>query len=188
MKRRIFLIILLLCLLCASAAQAKTYVCEDVCQLEYPDEWYDYGPDSSGDVEGEYYNIGFFGGTGDTDLNVSVDLFYYPEYADVRLFSADEETVQSYADMLLDIYPEAELLEVVRVSEYEIPFIVIRSVDEYGDHVTAETIANGWNLVLDAFAYTDDSYEVSRELTDEDLACFAEIVASFQPVLKGDGA
>ena len=88
MTRRICMLLTALLLLCG-AATAATLTVPDVLTLTYPDDWEDYGADDRDDVKDEYYNLGFIFGPGDTDLNVSIDLYYFPEYADLRLFELD---------------------------------------------------------------------------------------------------
>lgn len=180
---------LLIALLLASAAvpaAAQTYVCENLCTFDYPDDWEDFGADSSNDEEGEYYNLAFIGGSAYDDLNVSVDLYYYDVYADIRLFSADEATLRDYVRDIESSFYEVASSEVVEVGEYGIPFAILRGTDRDGEALYAETLANGWCIAFYGYAYGRNGREM-RELTDEDERIFREIIASFEPILKERG-
>ena len=183
MTRRICILLLALLLLC-SVATAATLTVPDVLTLTYPDGWEDYGPDNRDDVKDEYYNLGFICGPGDSDLNVSIDLYYFPEYADLRLFELDEQDALDYADMLIEDYENASLLEIRRVGVHEIPFAILEAEDAYGPCYYAETLTNGWDLCISAYACADSNYDVSRALTQADLELFLEIVDSIVPIVN----
>ena len=183
MTRRICILLLALLLL-YGAALAATLRVPDVLTLTYPDNWEDYGPDDRDDVKDEYYNLGFICGPGDSDLNVSIDLYYFPEYADLRLFELDEQATLDYADMLIEEYENATLLEIRRVGAQEIPFAILEAEDAYGPCYYAETLTNGWDLCISAYAYADSNYDAARPLTGADLELFLEIVDSVVPIVN----
>ena len=183
MTRRICILLTALLLL-SGAALAATLTVPDVLTLTYPDGWEDYGADDRDDVEDSYYNLGFICGPGARDLNVSLDLYYFPEYADLRLFDLDDQAAQDYAGMLMEDYENAALLEIRRVGEHEIPFVILQTEDSYGPCYMAETLTNGWDLCISAYAYTDSNYDAARPLTGADLELFLEIVDSIVPIVN----
>ena len=183
MTRRICILLLALLLL-SGTALASTLTVPDVLTLTYPDGWEDYGADDRDDVKDEYYNLGFICGPGDTDLNVSIDLYYFPEYADLRLFELNEQDAQDYADMLVEEYENATLLEIRRVGEHGIPFVILQTEDGYGPCYIAETLTNGWVLCLSAYAYTDSDYETARLLSRAELEVFLGVVDSIVPIVN----
>ena len=183
MTRRICILSLALLLL-SGAALAATLTVPDVLTLTYPDSWENYGPDDRDNVENEYYNLGFICGPGDTDLNVSIDLYYFPEFADLRLFELDDQAAQDYAGMLMEDYENASLLEIRRVGEHGIPFVILQNEDGYGPCYTAETLTNGWVLCLSAYAYTDSDYETARLLSRAELEVFLGVVDSIVPIVN----
>lgn len=183
MTRRICILLLALLLL-SGTALAATLKVPDVLTLTYPDGWEDYGADNRDDVENEYYNLGFICGPDDTDLNVSIDLYYFPEFADLRLFELDDQAAQDYAGMLMEDYENASLLEIRRVGEHGIPFVILQNEDGYGPCYTAETLTNGWVLCLSAYAYTDSDYETARLLSRAELEVFLGIVDSIVPIVN----
>ena len=183
MTRRICILLAALLLL-SGAALAATLKVPDVLTLTYPDGWEDYGPDDRDDVENEYYNLGFICGPGDSDLNVSIDLYYFPEFADLRLFELDDQAAQDYAGMLMEDYENASLLEIRRVGKHEIPFVILQTEDAYGPCYIAETLTNGWDLCITGYAFSDESYDAARELTDDDLETFLGIVDSIVPIVN----
>ena len=183
MTRRICILLTALLLL-SGAATAATLTVPDVLTLTYPDDWEDYGADDRDDVKDEYYNLGFICGPGDADLNVSIDLYYFPEYADFRLFELGEQDALDYAAMLMEDYENASLLEIRRVGAHEIPFAILEAEDAYGPCYYAETLTNGWDLCISAYAYTDSNYDAARPLTGADLELFLEIVDSIVPIVN----
>ena len=183
MTRRICILLLALLLLSGAATAASLKV-PDILTLTYPDSWENYGPDDRDDVKDEYYNLGFICGPGDSDLNVSIDLYYFPEYAGLRLFELDDADAQDYAAMLMEDYGTATLLEIRRVGEHGIPFVILEAEDDYGPCFYAETLTNGWDLCLSAYAYADAHYDVSRALTQADLEVFLGIVDSIVPIVN----
>ena len=183
MTRRICILLTALLLL-SGTSFAATLTVPDVLTLTYPDDWEDYGPDDRDDVKDEYYNLGFICGTGDSDLNVSIDLYYFPEYADLRLFELNEQDAQDYADMLMEDYENASLLEIRRVGTHAIPFAILEAEDSYGLCYYAETLTNGWDLCISAYAYADSNYDAARPLTEADLELFLEIVDSVVPIVN----
>ena len=183
MTRRICILLLALLLL-SGTALASTLTVPDVLTLTYPDGWEDYGADDRDDVKDEYYNLGFICGPGDTDLNLSIDLYYFPEFADLRLFELDDQAAQDYAGMLMEDYENASLLEIRRVGAHEIPFVILQTEDSYGPCYMAETLTNGWDLCITGYAFSDESYDAARELTDDDLETFLGIVDSSVPIVN----
>ena len=183
MTRRICILLIALLLLCG-AATAATLTVPDVLTLTYPDDWEDYGADDRDDVKDEYYNLGFICGPGDADLNVSIDLYYFPEYAGLRLFELGEQDALDYAGMLMEDYENASLLEIRRVGEHEIPFVILQTEDAYGPCYIAETLTNGWDLCLSAYAYTDSDYETARLLSRAELEVFLGVVDSIVPIVN----
>lgn len=182
MNRMLSLVLMLILLLSASAA-AQTLFIEDVLTLEYPDEWLDFGVDESRNEENEYYALAFIGGAGDTELCLSVDLYYYGDFADVRLFSAGAGAINAFAGWLLEGCDGA-LEEVRRVSDYRIPFVVLRVREDGGTVLSADTMTNGWDLCLSAYAYADAHNDALRPLTDAECARFLEILDSLEPILN----
>ena len=183
MTRRICMLLTALLLLCG-AATAATLTVPDVLTLTYPDGWEDYGADDRDDVKDEYYNLVFICGPGDADLNVSIDLYYFPEYAGFRLFELGEQDALDYAAMLIEDYGSATLLEIRRVGAHEIPFAILKAKDDYGPCYYAETLTNGWDLCFSAYAYADGRYDDARELTQADLEVFLGIVDSIVPIVN----
>lgn len=183
MIRKLCAMLMALILLCG-AALAATLTIPDILTLEYPDDWEDFGADDSDDVENLYYNLGFLGGPEPADLNVTLDLNYYEEYADMRLFDADDPTLRDFAEWLLSNYENGELLDIRRVGAHRIPFAILKIEDFDGPSYVAETLTNGWDLCLTAYAYADASYDASRDLTSADLATFLKLVDSIEPIIQ----
>ena len=182
-KKSIAILLALLLTLMPASALAKTLTCRNIFSIEYPLLWINYGADDSWDVENEYYDLGFIGGFDASALNIELAAYYIPQYSDVRLFDAEQEIIDEFAGLLLEEYPEGELVEIVYVGDYQIPFIIIRYCDSYGDGIAAETLSNGWNITLDGFAYADESYTSTRELTESDISTFMDVVYSFEPIV-----
>lgn len=182
MRKRTFKTLLLAVILLALGlpAPAETFIREGVFSFEYPDDWVDFGTDPSEDSD----DVAFVGGRRYNALTVDVQLFYDEYYADVRLFEADEDTLSDYAGMLESTFYEVYSSEIVRAGEHGIPFAMVHGVDDYGESLYAETIANGWSISFYGYAYADTDYTRMRALTDEDVEAFRAIVASVEPVLK----
>lgn len=176
----------LLWLAACPAALAQTLNGRDLFTLEIPKEWQDYGIDTGLDVEGQYYDLGFAGGPGARDLNVSLSLYAYPEYAGLRLFDADERQIQDFTAMIMQEYDGSKFMSVRRVSQYDIPFSVFLCKDGQAQYICAATLANGWAIVISGAAYADGKYDAMRALNGDDIAQFMEILDSFEPVLKGN--
>lgn len=166
-------------LLCRASAAVLTL--PGVLTLKYPDDWENLGAD---DAQGEVRNLGFLAGPKDTDLNLSIDLSHFPEYEQLRLFEADEQTLRDYAAWLLEDYENGSLVEIRRVSAYGIPFVVLRLEDFYGPSYVAETLSNGWDLALTAYAFADENYDYTRELSDRDMETFRALIDSIEPLLN----
>ena len=164
-------------------AVAQTLRVEDVLTLEYPDDWCDFGADDLYDEEGNYYNLAFIGGASDTDLCLSIDLCYYEEYADIRLFSSDAQIVDDFAGWLLE-GGDGALLEIRQDSPYRIPFVVLENREDGGTVLYADTMTNGWDLTLSAYACADANSDALRPLTDAERARFLEILDSLEPLLN----
>ena len=164
-------------------AVAQTLRVEDVLTLEYPNDWCDFGADNRYDEENSYYNLAFIGGAGDTDLCLSIDLCYYEEYADIRLFSSDAQIVDDFAGWLLE-GGDGALLEIRQVSPYRIPFVVLENREDGGTVLYADTMTNGWDLTLSAYACADANSDALRPLTDAERARFLEILDSLEPLLN----
>ncbi len=179
---------LILYLISCPESFAKTLNCDDLFTVEYPDEWVNFGADSSYDTENAYYNLGMIGGYRDDELTILIALLYFEGYADLRLFDADDDAVSEFARNLMEDFYCETLLEFRTVGDYAIPFVLIRGQDDYGDFVLASTISNGWCILMDGYAYEDDSYETFRDLTDEDIAQFIRILDTFEPILGGEEA
>ena len=183
MTRKICILLTALLLL-SGTAFAATLTIPDVLTLTYPNSWANSGADDSDDVEGEYYNLGFICGVGVQDLNVSIDLYYFPEYADLRLFELEEQDVEDYAGRLMEDYTHPRLIGIRWVSEYQIPFAIMEAQDSYGPFIIAETLTNGWDLCISGYAFSDSNYDVARELTDDDVDTFLAIVDSIEPIVN----
>ena len=183
MTRKICILLTALLLL-SSTAFATTLTIPDVLTLTYPNSWANSGADDSDDVEGEYYNLGFICGVGVQDLNVSIDLYYFPEYADLRLFELEEQDVEDYAGRLMEDYTQPRFLGIRWVSEHRIPFAIMEAQDSYGPFIIAETLTNGWDLCINGYAFSDSNYDVARELTDDDVDTFLAIVDSIEPIVN----
>lgn len=182
MRKRTFKTLLLAVILLALGlpAPAETFIREGVFSFEYPDGWVDFGSEPSKDGD----DVAFVGGRRYNALTVDVQLFYDEYYDDVRLFEADEETLDDFAGMLESTFYEVYSTEIVRAGARGIPFAMVHGVDSSGDSLYAETIANGWSISFYGYAYADADYTQLRALTDEDVGIFRAIVASVEPALK----
>ena len=183
MTRKICIALIALLLLTGTAF-AATLTIPDILTLEYPDNWDNYGPDDEDDEENVYYNLGFVCGTGARDLNVSIDLYYFPEYADLRLFELEEPDIMDFTDRLMEDYTDPRFMEIRWVGAHRIPFVIMEATDSYGPYYIAETLTNGWDLCITGYAFSDESYDAARELTDDDLETFLAIVDSIVPIVN----
>lgn len=177
---------LVLCVMLCPAALAQSMNGRNLFTLQIPKDWQDYGAESSEDVEGEYYDLGFAGGPGARDLNVGLSLYAYPEYADLRLFDAGNEEIEDFTDVMIRDFGGTKFVATRRVSEYDIPFSVFYCQDGQDEYICAATLANGWVIVIMGYAYANGKYEDLRSLNGEDVSQFMKILDSFEPILKGN--
>ena len=77
---------------------------------------------------------------------------------------------------------DGTLEAVRRVSDYQIPFVVLRTREDGGTVLSADTLTNGWDLSLSAYAYADEYSYALRPLTDAECALFLEILDSLEPL------
>jgi len=154
-----------------------------VFQLEYPDHWGFVSSEDSENNTDTFTSIGIITDPSPTGLVVDMWIRYLEDWADFSLFDATEEEMEEYISLTLGDYEEdlAIYRETVYTDEYNIPFIVLVGFDSYGLYVHAETMASGWMICFDLYAYTDSTYETCRDLTEEEYAQFCEIIKSFMP-------
>lgn len=175
--KRICALALVLFLLIPGAWAAELRV-PGVFSIEYPDDWLDYG--GEGEYAEDCYELSFICGPLATDPNLNVHAAYYPEFARLRLFDADEATIADYAEWIADGHLRGELIEIRRAGEDAIPFVLLRLEDSQGEFLTASTFANGWMLDFQLYAYADARFEESRAMGDADLEILRAMLDSFE--------
>ena len=177
--KRMFAIILALLMLCASAAAEGRDVSIDHFSLTLPSDW-EIESDPSDDGEG-YQSLGFFYSPDVTGLNIEAYRIFSDDWSDTTMMGADAALQQDYIESVLDNVAEYTPVYVDTVYTYEgIPLVVISYSDELGPLFYAETVLNGTFYCLYIYAYTDDTYSVARELTQEDLTLTEEILSSIR--------
>lgn len=186
MKHRIAIVIVLVMLVSSILpAYAQTVDGRGLFTLEIPEDWEDYGYSEESDVEGDSYDLGFYVGYGVRDLNIAVSLYAYPEYADVRLFELDDDSIHEYGTLMMDEFFGTEIVTECRVGDYEIPFVVFYSAEDKGQAIVAVTMSNGWAILFMGYAYEDADYAKMRDLNEDDVELFLDILNTFEPTVKG---
>ena len=182
--RRILIALLTLSLMLPSAIAAETkldgiYNYGDRFIISYPGDW-DVLVDEEYNTETEIF-AGMLYSLEDTGLNVEIYMYYYADWWDVNLMNMAAEEVKAYGEMLLEtnqLY-SPELRGYVYTTRDGIPFVITHEIDDLGPMFLADTMLDGWNVLIYGYAYTDDTYSVGRELTDADYELFKSIVESY---------
>lgn len=181
----IALLTLALMLPCAIAEEPRLegiYTYGDRFAIRYPSEW-DVLTDEADNTDTDIF-AGMLYSLEDTGLNVEVWMYYYADWYDVNLMTLSAEEVKAYADMLLETTAglDPELRGIVYTTHDGIPFVITRETDDLGPMFLADTMLDGWNVLIYGYAYTDETYSVARPLTEADYELFQAIVESFAPL------
>jgi hypothetical protein len=182
MKKITALLLALALVLCAvsSLAEGKPFTTKYF-TLTLPDTW-DIGTDPAEESEDGEEDLGYFyDASKDVALEVMVYMELFEEMKDVSLWNASEAELKDYADMLLEEFGEDHPVLLGTLMAGNIPFVVIRGTDEYGDYIYAETMTNGYAIVIDAVV-TDASGANFYPLTDDHIEQFKSILLTFVPV------
>lgn len=182
MKKLTALLLAFALVLCAVSSLAEGNVfTTKYFTLTLPDTW-DIGTDPAEESEDGEEDLGYFyDAVNEIGLTVSVYMDFFEEMKTVSLWNADEATLKDYTDMLLEELGEDRPVSLGTVMAGNIPFVVIRGTDEYGDYLYAETMTNGYAIEIEAIVTDPDGYKV-YPLTDAHIEQFKNILLSFVPV------
>ncbi len=170
--------LLVLFVICSAMADGVTFTTEYF-TLELPEDWIIYTDGLEVDKEEGYEELGFFYPPDEKGIIVGAAKVYYEELNDLSLWNASEEKFEEYKEMILDEYADEkpEYIETFMVDR--LPFILFRCTDEDGTYLYADTIANGHSFQFTVYEADEDSI---YPVTDEDIALFKTILATFKPV------
>jgi len=175
------LISLLLCLLlCAAAcsAAAVEYNAYNIFTITYDENQYAFNNTAYLEENTSSYIWLFMLYQQAMDVVVDVEMEHVPEFDSLTLYTASVEDRNSYVNATLDAFVDQDirLMDTFTVSDMGIPFYVYSMTDEAGEHLTAETIVDGW-------AISFSTYHTKTSDADETLlTVMEEIVTSFIPV------
>lgn len=160
------------------------FTCEGVFTLTCPVFW-EFVPSEKVTDDAHCIPIGILTDPAPTGLVLDMYMVFFEHLASFNLFEADEEALEKYiGDTLADYEPvNGVFRETVRVMDDALPFAVFDLVDEYGPCIRAETMASGWGIFFDLYAYADGTYSACRPLTDEEYALFIQVLESFLPAI-----
>ena len=116
----------------------------------------------------------------DVALVVEAGLILYDEWKDFSLWNASEAEVQDYVDTVMEDFADDDPTCLGIVKAGQIPFVLIHGTDEDGEYLYADTMTNGYAVIL--YAYVEDERENLRPLTERYIELFKSILATFQPV------
>ena len=184
MKRIIYLVFALalaMSAVCGAAAAEKTFK-TDYFTLKLPSGWdYDTGDaDKAMDEDGMQY-LGYFGEDKAIGMLVEAYLVLYEDLQDFSLWKADEDEKQAYAEAVMDDYAEDDPEDLGIVMAGNIPFVLIKGTDEDGEYLYADTMTNGFAIIMIAYVLDEDGetqYPISRKYVEQ----FKSILGTFQPV------
>ena len=150
--------------------------------ISYPGAW-EVETDEASNTEEEIF-AGMLYSPEDTGLNVEIYLYHYADWSDVNLMTMSAESVKAYGDMLLEDHQAytPELCGYAYTTRDGIPFVILYETDDLGPVFVADTMLDGWNVVIYGYAYTDGTYSAARPLTDADYALFQSIIESYAPL------
>lgn len=184
---RILIVLLTLSLMLPCAIAEETlldgvYTYGDRFAISYPGAW-EVMTDEEENTETDIF-AGMLYATEDTGLNVEIYMYYYEDWSDVNLMTLSAEEVKNYAQMLLDTTTgqDPELKGIVYTTRDGIPFVITHEIDDLGPMFLADTMLDGWNVLIFGYAYTDDTYTAARPLTEADYELFQSIVESYAPL------
>ena len=184
MKRTIslfFALIFALSAVCCAASAEETFK-TPYFTLTLPNGWLidTSEADAAVNKNGEQY-LGIFGDYAAIGLVVEADLARYDELKEISLWNYSEAELKDYADSVMEEFEgeHPEYLGVVKAGQ--IPFVLIKATDEDGDYLYADTMTNGYAIMLCAYV-TDEDAETMYPITEKHIEQFKSILATFQPV------
>ena len=148
--------------------------------LTLPGDW-EIEPGS--EYKSEYFeaeDLGFFYSPDDIGLAIEAWMYYFEDIKDFSLWNADEEQLQAYADETMELFEDedAEYLGIVMADR--IPFVLIRSVDEDGEYLYAETVTNGYTITF--YGYVMDYNDNTYPFTVDHIEQFKQILSTLRPI------
>ena len=147
--------------------------------LELPEGWIIDTEDLEDESEEGLEVLGYFGGPEETALEAAALLVYYDELKDFSSWSASEEEIEEYKEILMEEYEEDDPEFLGTLMAGSIPFILIRCTDEDGDYLYADTVTNGNSIQFEAYLTDGENF---FPMTDETIEQFKTILATFKPV------
>ena len=184
MKRLIslaFALMLALSAVCCAEAAEKTFKTAYF-TLKLPNGW-DFDTedaDRAMDEDGMQY-LGYFGENKAIGMFVEAYLVLYEDLQDFSLWNADEDEMQAYAEAVMEDYAEDDPEDLGIVMAGNIPFVLIKGTDEDGEYLYADTMTNGFAIIMIAYVLDEDGesqYSISRKYVEQ----FKSILETFQPV------
>ena len=125
--------------------------------------------------------LGYLFGPEDADWVLESAIMYYKDLKDIALWNSDEEEMQDYIDAVLEDFKDEEPEYLKTVMAGQIPFVLIRAVDDDGPYYYADTMTNGYAIVFYAYIARND-LDRTLEPTEEQMQQLEEILLTFAPV------
>ncbi len=182
MKRSLslaFALLLILSAVCCAGAEEKSFRTAYF-TITLPSGW-DFSTDEAEVYEDGDQYLGFFGEDISVGLIVASYIVYYEDFKDVSLWNATKAEMQDYIDTVMYEFDEDDPEYLGNVTAGNIPFVLIKAVDEDGDYLHAETMTNGYAIVFRAYVIGEDG-ETQYPMNDEYIEQFKSILTTFQPV------
>jgi hypothetical protein len=132
------------------------------------------------DPEEGMESLGFAGSPEEPGLVIAAYLQYDEESAGTSLWNASDADLDAYAKLVMEDFRDdnPEYLGTVKANN-NIPFVLIKGRDADGEYLYADTLTNGYYIMIEAFVADEKKY---YPLTDEAVEQFKSILATFAPV------
>lgn len=131
------------------------------------------------DTEEGLESLGYAGAPEEPGLVIGAFLQYDEESAGTSLWNASEKELEDYAKLLMEDFQDEKPEYIGTVNAGNIPFVLIKAADEESEYLYADTLSNGYYIMIEAYVMDDNKF---YPLTDEHIEQFKSILATFVPV------
>ena len=180
MKHYLSVLLAAALVLSAAAALADVTFENAYYTLNLPDGWEIDTTDADTDAAGGSGYLGMLYAPDAIGLTIDAYVIANEDLAGQTLRDADAETVQAYADALIEDYAGNWPESLGTVQAGGVPFVVIRATDDTGEFLYAETVIDGRVIEFIAYISGEDG-TLFYSLTGEAAEQFKSILATFVP-------
>ena len=173
----LFALVFALAGICSAAAEGVVFT-NDYFTLTLPENWIIDTENLTSSEETQ--ELGHFYDSGEVGLLVSAYLVRLEDTEDQPVWSAETGIAQEYVDLVLADFEDSHPEYLGTFLAGEVPFLLIKGGDDYGEFLYAETVLNG--MAFEFEAYVTDEDGAQYPVTEEYVAQLRAILESFQLV------